>query len=237
MALAKPRSRRLQASGLLAGLLLLSACSYPGMAAQATPTSGALPPTETTGSLPAPTAEPLPSVMPTAAASAELALAPSQVILAASGGNLTVRRGPAPAYNPVSYMDDGQSAPATGRNPAGDWLLVDRPEAAGRDGWVYLSTYASVTGDAASLPVVAADPAGPAYLRNCTFHPMMIQPGGFLLAERFNAPDNVRQVNPGAYQAFDQNQEGNPQVFSGEVREGQTIDIVTDGLNNTYLCP
>jgi hypothetical protein len=46
---------------------------------------------------------------------------------------------------------------------------------------------------------VAAETAVPAYLRNCTFHPMRIQPLDTILPERFNDPANVRQVNPGTY--------------------------------------
>ncbi|OGO11753.1 MAG: hypothetical protein A2Y93_12340 [Chloroflexi bacterium RBG_13_68_17] len=236
MALAREQSRSGRAAILLVGLVLLSGCSFPDVAAEATPTPAAQSPTEVLAVLPSATPEvvaPSTLTQPTSGGPGEAA---SQVSLAASGGNLTVRRGPAPAYNPVSYMQDGQSGSATGRNQAGDWLFVDRPEDAGRDGWVFLSSYASVTGDAASLPVLPAETAGPAYLRNCTYHPMMIQPGGFLLVEMFDAPNNMRQVNPGAYQAFDQNVEGEPQVFSGEIREGQTIDIETDGLNNTYGC-
>ncbi len=237
MALVQQVSRRARGAAWLAGLVLLSGCSFPGMAAEPTPTAETLAPTATAAVLPTATVEsPTMEGPPATETATEPGPSTAQVTLSASGGNLTVRRGPAPAYNPVSYMDNGQSVPATGRNQAGDWLFVDRPEEAGRDGWVYLSSYASVAGDAASLPVLQAEPAAPAYLRNCTYHPMMIQPGGFILVEMFDAPNNARQVNPGAYQAFDQNVEGDPQVFSGEIREGQTIDISTDGLNNTYGC-
>jgi hypothetical protein len=84
---------------------------------------------------------------------------------------------------------------------------------------------------------MSVGPAEPAYLRNCTFHPMRILPGDFILAEQFDSMNNIHQVNPGAYEAYDQNVEGDPLVLSPTVREGQTIDIVMDGLHNTYSCP
>ncbi len=85
--------------------------------------------------------------------------------------------------------------------------------------------------------MVNPDPAAPAYLRNCTYHPMRILPGDFILAGRSDAPNNVHQVNPGRYEAFDMNQEGHPRVFQNDVHEGQTVDIITDGLGNSYPCP
>jgi hypothetical protein len=66
---------------------------------------------------------------------------------------------------------------------------------------------------------------------------MRILPGDFILAEQFDAGNNIHQVNPGSYEAYDQNVEGDPLVLSPTVREGQTVDIVTDGLHNSYSCP
>jgi len=82
------------------------------------------------------------------------------------------------------------------------------------------------------LPVLSVDPPKPAYLRNCTFHPMQVDPGGFVLKPQTHAPDNRKQVNPGTYTTLD------PSVAEAEARtiplqEGQTKDITTDGLNNT----
>jgi hypothetical protein len=153
-----------------------------------------------------------------------------------ASGNVFIRRGPAPAYNAVSYLQPGQTATAHGRNASTEWLYVERPDTPGAFGWVALGTYASAEGDPLTLEVMTAEPAGPAFLRNCTPHPMRVLPGDFILAEQFNAPNNVHQVNPGTYEVYDQNQEGNPMVLNPTVREGQTIDIVTDGLHMTYPC-
>ncbi len=227
---------------ILASALGLAAvaCAIPVPGPSAEPTAlteptatEAAPAAATPAVLPSPTAAPTASETPTAAPSAPAVA----VTVTANGANLTLRRGPALAYNTVGYLADGQTTQATGRNASSDWLVVERPGAPGRLGWVRLSRYAAVTGPVESLPVVNTDPAVPAYLRNCTYHPMRIMPGDFILAERFNEPNNVHPVNPGVYEAFDMNQEGNPRVFVDDVHEGETVDIITDGLGNSYPCP
>jgi hypothetical protein len=158
----------------------------------------------------------------------------------ASGGNLTLRRGPATAYNVLNYMLKDQRAVAIARNEAADWLLVEDPAGGGKTAWVTAtSRYAVVEGGAdavQALPVQTVDPAVPAYIRNCTFHPMRILPADLILTEKFDEPNNLHMFNPGVYEAFDQNAEGKPKVMSEELREGETIDIDTDGLHNTYGC-
>jgi len=135
----------------------------------------------------------------------------------------------------------GQTALAVGRNQAADWLLVQDPAGGGKTAWITAaSRYSVVDGGAQAvqaLPIGTVDPAVPAYIRNCTFHPMRIMPADVILKEMFDAPNNMRAFNPGQYEAYDQNQEGYPKVMSEELREGETIDIEKDGLDNTYLCP
>ncbi len=187
---------------------------------------------------------PTATVEPPTAAPATPTLAPSpaaDVHVTATGGNLTLRRGPATAYNVLNYMVNGQSALAIARNQAADWLLVQDPAGGGKTAWVTAaSRYSVVDGGTQSvqaLPVETVDPAVPAFIRNCTFHPMRIMPADVILKEMFDAPNNQRAFNPGVYEAYDQNQEGNPKVMSEELREGETIDIEKDGLDNIYLCP
>lgn len=180
-----------------------------------------------------PTAPPTPSPTPTEAPTPT----PAIVTVTANGANLTLRRGPALAYDTVGYLPNSQVTKAIGRNASVDWLLVERPGAPGQSGWIYLGRYASVEGVPETLPVVSVDPAKPAYLRNCTYHPMRIVPGDFTLPDRLNEPNNVRQVNPGRYEAYDMSAEGNPRVFVDDVREGQRVDIITDGMGNSYPCP
>nr|AKQ04204.1 hypothetical protein [uncultured Chloroflexi bacterium Rifle_16ft_4_minimus_450] len=137
-----------------------------------------------------------------------------------------------PAAVPTATAGTPTEPPATDAPAA-----ADVPDLAGSYGWLYRGTYTSVQGEASALAVMTADPAIPAYLRNRTFHPMRILPGDFILAEQFDAANNEHQVNPGSYEAYDLNVEGDPLVFSQELREGQTVEILTDGLHNSYSCP
>ena len=81
----------------------------------------------TTAAVDSPKAEPSPTPAPSATAAVD-------VHVTATGGNLTLRRGPAAAYNVLSYMVQGQSAVAVGRNQAADWLFVQDP-AGGKTAW------------------------------------------------------------------------------------------------------
>lgn len=213
------------------------ACALTGGAASPTPaidppTVEAASATGTPADVPAtPTVEAPPAPTATAAV----------VSVSASGGNMTLRRGPATAYDVRGYLLAGQSTTALARNQEADWLLVEDPSASGSTAWVNAaSRYVVIAAEAGSvqaLPVQTVEPALPAYIRNCTYHPMLIQPVGVLLSERFDAPNNMQAFLPGVYEAYDQNQEGKPKVKTEELREGKTMDIVTDGLGNTYPCP
>lgn len=195
------------------------------------PTATTAPPSAAPAS-PTPESSPAPASTPTTAAN---------VRVTATGGNLTLRRGPAPAYNVLNYMLAGQGALAVARNQAADWLLVQDPAGGGKTAWVTAtSRFAAVEGGAQAiqaLPIRTVDPALPAYIRNCTFHPMRIMPADLILKEMFDAPNNLHMFNPGVYEAYDQNVEGFPKVMSEELREGETIDIDTDGLHTSYGCP
>ena len=209
----------------------VAAGTPPTEAASPMPPTAAVAPTEVPAS---PTVEPSPTTAPTVAAAAT-------VRVSASGGNMTLRRGPATAYDIRGYFLADQSTVAVARNEAADWLLVQDPAGPSSTAWVNAaSRYIVVEAEAGAvqaLPVQTVDPAVPAYIRNCTFHPMLIQPVGVLLKEQFDAPNNMQAFAPGVYEAYDQNQEGKPKVKTEELREGKTIDIVTDGLGNTYPCP
>lgn len=218
---------------LLTALVLvaaLAACSAPTASPPTDTPAPAMPepavPTLAPTDPPPPPTEPEPTATPESV----------DVLLVASSGNLIVRRGPSVAYAIVGYMSLGQTARIVGVNAAGDWVHIERPDSPGNYGWVFRSNFASLQGSLDGLDVIVPEPPRPTYLRNCTYHPMRIMPGDFILADRNNAPDNVHQVNPGTYEAYDQSQEGNPMVFSGPVNEGQRIDIITDGLGNTYPC-
>jgi hypothetical protein len=201
--------------------------------APAAPTPTAPPPPPPTGTAPPPTATalPQPADKPT---QAEL---PPATLLA-SGGNLNMRRGPGVGYNILAVLRNSEQGTIAARSEDGKWFYLEIPGQPGSSAWVNgESQYSSIQGDPSGAPVMIAEPAVPAYLRNCIFHPVMIQPGNVLLPEQFNAPDNKKQFNPGIYEGYDQNVEGYPKIFNVELREGKTIDITRDGLNNTYACP
>jgi uncharacterized protein YraI len=217
--------------------LATAACGLP--AGAATPTVAAILPTAPPASATvAPTDVP---ASPTAESSATAPAAAAPVRVSASGGNMTLRRGPATAYDVRGYMLAGQATSAVARNEAADWLLVQDPSTAGSTAWVNAaSRYIAIEAEAGAvqaLPVQTVDPAVPAYVRNCTFHPMRILPADYVLKEQTYPPDNRRAFSPGVVEAFDQSVEGNPKVMSEELSEGETIDITKDGLSNSYACP
>ncbi len=161
-------------------------------------------------------------------------------MLMAASGNLNMRRDPGTAYNILGNLLKGEQAQAIARNQAGCWFFICGPNDACTPGWLSArSPFVQVDADPAaveSLQVRDIDVAVPAYLRNCTFHPMKTVPGDFILKEQITSPDNKRQVNPGVYAAYDQNQEGHPKVLSVQIKEGSSVDIVKGGLGNTYAC-
>jgi uncharacterized protein YraI len=75
--------------------------------------------------------------------------------VATTGARLNVRSGPGADYPVVAKQEPGAAVTVTGRNAAGDWLLVQWGGAAGGFGWA-AADYLQVEGDAASLPVSSA---------------------------------------------------------------------------------
>lgn len=226
---------------LATGLAVL-ACNLPGVAS---PTAGPTP--TSTKALTAPPAErptatdtvpPTPPSTETPSPESTATEAEPTASLKAVGGNLTIRRGPDLAYDILGFLLDGQEVPLLGQDQAGRWYYVEVPDRPGRFGWVSgVSRFSEVSGGVVGLPVEPSEPAVPAFLRNCTFHPMLIKPGDFVLKPINDAPQNQIQVNPEVYEAFDQNVADHPKVFSKGIREGQTLEISVDGNGNTWPCP
>ena len=223
--------RRRQIAAVLVVLTAASlGCSAVPMA-QPSPTTAPPPATATDLPVPSETPPPQPADKPTGTV-------PPPVTLTAAGGNLNMRRGPGVGDNIMAVLRSGEAGTASARNEAGDWLLLGIAAQPGTSAWVSASSqYSAVLGDPATLPVVLVEAPVPAYIRNCLFHPVKLQPGDVILPNQTSAPDNQRQFNPGIYEGFDQNVEGYPKVFSVELREGKTVDITTDGLDMTYACP
>ena len=205
----------------------------------------ARPPTPTaisaaTASLaPSSTAE-LPTATPSTISTNKLPTStPEVVTVAASKGNLFIRRGPDLAFNPISVLMDGQSATASGRDVLSDWLRIHIPGHPGDTGWVSIQTnYSLVSGDVSSLPeITPTDWPIPAFVRNCTYDQMQADPGGIVLPPVTSFPDNDVRLNPGTYRIYDTDVDGSPEVLKVDLREGSAIDVRDDGNGDHKKCP
>jgi uncharacterized protein YraI len=68
--------------------------------------------------------------------------------------SINVRAGPSAKYDIVGVLIVGQTVPAQGRTPGGDWVQIFYPGVTGSSGWVY-SPLVSVSG---SVPIVEPPP-------------------------------------------------------------------------------
>ncbi len=171
---------------------------------------------------------PTPVLMPTQA---------RKVVFSVSGGNLSVRRGPRLTYNYVGVMYDGDEAIAIGRDSTGDWLLIELPSKPGVEGWVTTETkYSTVEGIIRSLPLVEVELPAPAFIRNCTKHKILVQPGDVELLNKYNAPDNEASFVVMTYQIYDVDISGDVRLEDVSLSEGRTVDIIYDGNGDKSKC-
>ena len=164
----------------------------------------------------------------------------NQVTVTADDGNLFIRRGPHLAFNPIGVLYEGTTVTAVGRDILSRWLQIGQPTQAVPMGWISIQTrYSKVFGEIESLPVIDTTdwPIG-AFIRNCTHHQMMAQPGDFFLPSSYEFPDNEVSVFPGIYSVFDLDVPGDP-VLIGEVelREGLDVDIREYADGERRKCP
>lgn len=161
------------------------------------------------------------------------------VIISAVKGNLFIRRGPDLAFNPVSVLMSGQSANALARDVLAKWVQIPIPGQSGSTGWISIQTqFSRIDGDVMSLPeVLPTDWPVLAYLRNCTYDQMEVQPVGIVIPPVNAFPDNRMQINPGSYTVHDIDVSGSPEVLSVDIREGSDIDIRVDGTGLRRKCP
>ncbi len=176
---------------------------------------------------------------PTSTATPTTTPASSSVVVSAVNGNLFIRRGPDLAFNDIGALMNGQSAAATGRDPLSKWLQIPIPNQPGRTGWVSIQTsYSSVSGDVARLPEIApTDWPVLAFIQNCTYDQMEIDPGEIVLPSFASFPDNRIQINPGIYRIHDTSVTGSPEVLKVQIREGVEIDVTVDGNGKKRKCP
>ena len=127
------------------------------------PTTTPLPPATATGTPPPTQTASLATTTPaaTAAISATAATAAVTATLSSSLATVLVsaniRSGPGAAYAVVGGLKVGDTVPLVGRDVSTSWFVISLGAAARGQGWV-ASQLVSFSGDAHSLPVVAAPP-------------------------------------------------------------------------------
>ena len=180
----------------------------------------------------------VPSLLPIIS-SAVLSPTPSSVTITAVKGNLFIRRGPDMAYNPIALLLNGQSAPVLGHDVLRNWVEVPIAALPGKTGWISIQTvYSSLSGDPMDTPeIVPASWPVAAYIRNCMYDKMIVEPGDTVLESLLNAPDNEMWIYPGLHKVYDTDVDGQPEVFSVDLREGMTVDVRIDGNGDHHKCP
>jgi hypothetical protein len=160
------------------------------------------------------------------------------VVVAATKGNIFIRRGPNVAFNPIAALLRGESATASGRDVLASWLQIQIPGGAGRTGWISIATeFTTVQGDVRGLPEIeATDFPIPAFLQNCTHHQMSVDPGGIVLPSVDNFPENNVRINPGNYAVHDMDIDEYPEVMKVDLKEGSAIDVNVDGNGEKKKC-
>ncbi len=227
---------------LIAGILFVSAAGC-GRAARFVPSDTApaqitdAPVSEETAARPPEPTSTLP--LPTAANTFVVEETQAKVTITAVRGNLYIRRGPGLAYNPIGVLAKGESASVLARDVLSDWVQINIPSRPDQTGWVSIMTgYSSVDGDVTSLPgIQAADWPVPSYLRNCTYHQMIVKPGDIVVPSLLQYPENEVWIYPGTYTVYDLDMDQYPEVTVVQLREGVEIEINLDGNGDKRKCP
>jgi len=98
---------------------------------------------------------------------------PAGSMAVVSPGNepqINLRSGPGSLYEKVGVLLIGQSVPAKGRSPKGEWILVDYPGVPGGQAWVY-SLYVEIK-PPIQLPIVEPPPT-PTLAQTATIDPTL----------------------------------------------------------------
>jgi hypothetical protein len=67
---------------------------------------------------------------------------------------VNVRLGPSTDYDQVGVLNSGQEAPAIGRSPGGDWIMISYPGVPGNVAWVYSAYVTLINLGSAVLPII-----------------------------------------------------------------------------------
>lgn len=162
---------------------------------------------------------------------------PKDVTFSVAGGNLNVRRGPSLNYNYIGVLYDGETALAVGRDRISRWVMIELPSQPGVKGWVTTETkYSTVDGDVSLLPFVEVAPASPAYIRNCTWHTMLVSPNGIELLSKEDKPYNEERFGVGTYWVYDVEDPEWAVIQEINLSEGRTVDILYDWTGEKSKC-
>ena len=71
---------------------------------------------------------------------------------------VNVRLGPGTDYEQVGVLNSGQEAPAIGRSPGGDWIMINYPGVPGDVAWVYSPLVTLLNLGADALPIIEPPP-------------------------------------------------------------------------------
>lgn len=163
-----------------------------------------------------------------------------EVILTVTKGNLYIRRGPGLPYNQIGVLREGESARIIGQDVLSRWVQVQMPNSQNA-GWVSVMTdFTRVDGDLNSVPnFTFTDWFKPAFIKNCTEHDLVVEPGDHYLYNLYtnSLTLNEVQVDPGSYTVHDMFLPGAPEIQRVEVREGMTVYITVNGLGVSHNCP
>jgi hypothetical protein len=217
-----------------------TATSEAPLETQASPVEAPSTPASPTESIPENSLSP--TLTPTSSGNASPTFASptlATVTITAVKGNLFVRRGPDVAFNPVSVLMEGQSAPALARDVLGKWVQIEIPGETEKTGWVSIqSKYSLVSGNVRDLPNPdKTDWPVLASVQNCTYHQMEVRPGEITILPITDFPDNSVRLNPGIYTIHDVEVAGSPTVLTVEIREGSEVEVLKDGNGDRRKCP
>lgn len=123
------------------------------------------------------TCSPVQAQIPTVAVPTVTGTPSGPLVTVKAGQNepfINVRSGPNALYPKVGLLLEGQSAPALGKSPLGEWIMIAYSGAPGGVGWVY-SIYVDLT-PGAVLPIIEPPP---------TVTPLMTQTVNPTLAAQF----------------------------------------------------
>lgn len=96
---------------------------------------------------------------------------PMAVVVPGNESQVNLRSGPGALYDRVGVLLVGQSVPAKGRSPKGEWVLVDYPGVPGGQAWVY-SLYVEIR-PPMQLPIVEPPPT-PTPITTATIDPTLM---------------------------------------------------------------